>query len=144
MPPTEPVSLRDLINSTSRLADATLAQTHAINKLALAQERLIPAFEQIRRDLYDIKTGKDNDDARIDLALGEINTKLALLLDMKLDVKSLTREVTGAHLLAPHEKPPTVVAVINAFEGLRTVTKLLILALIIILGAAGWLKHLIE
>lgn len=144
MPPTQPVTLRDLFTSTSRLADATLAQTQAINKLAAAQERLVPAFEQIRRDLFDIKTGKDNDDARIDLALGEINTKLALLLDMKVDVKSLTREVTGAHLLAPREKPHVIVAVFTAFESLRTVTKLLVLALIIALGAAGWLKHIFE
>lgn len=96
-------TLRELIDSNRALADATFAQAAAINKL-------VPEFKQLARDIYDIKAAREIDNPHFVGLIGTVNEKLALLLDnvkdAKSDVKTLARDVTGAHPLPPPPPPP--------------------------------------
>jgi len=133
-----PVTLRALVESNQRLADATLGQSHAINKLATSFERLQPAFEQLRHDLYDLKSNRELDNDALRLSINEVNTKLALVLDNVKDVK----DITGSHILPPPEhKKPKVVEIIEAVERLSVTTKILLFVFIIVAALSGWLTH---
>lgn len=139
MPPT----LYSLIESNNRLADATLGQSHAINKLADSFERLRPSFEGIRKDLYDIKADRDIDLANLESKMGSINERLALILDTvktsEGDLKQVARDVTSPGFRI--EKETSVERIISRFESLKTSTKILIVVLVIIAGMSGWLTH---
>lgn len=139
-------TLREMLASQNRLADSVFEQAAANNRLTNSIERLVAPFEQLRRDIYDIKTDRETDGAKVDIAIAKLNTDLALLLDnvkdAQGDVKTLTREVTGAHLLPPREaRPSKVVEAINAFEKLSVTTKLLVLLILVIAAFSGWLTH---
>lgn len=144
MPPSRPLSQEELIEVLRRAADAQLQLAASNNRLATAVDRLVPPFEQIRRDLYDVKTDRENDVRMYQQttanAFGEINQKLVLLLDTRDDVKTLTKEVTGAFKV-PEDKRTAVERVIDRFEGLKTSTKILVAILLIIAGFSGWLTH---
>jgi hypothetical protein len=141
-------TLKEIVDSNKRLADATLGQSHAINRLALSFERIYPAFEQLRHDVYDIKADREIDNDAVKLTLERVNTTLALVLDnlktTQVDVKELARDVTGSHVLHPPEhKKPKIVEVIEAVERVSVVTKVLLFVALIILAASGWLTHIL-
>jgi len=135
-----PVTLEDLLDAVRKLADSNFATAAAINKL-------VPAFEQLRRDIYDIKSDREMDQAKLDLAVGKLNTDLALLLDnvrhAQTDVRELQRDITGTHHTLPPDTRTSTERVIDRFEKLPTPTKLLLLVFVIMLAASGWLAHII-
>lgn len=140
MPPT---TLRDLVESNARLADATLAQSHSINKLAESFDRLRPSFEQLRRDVFDLKNNQTIDEATRLSELRRIDEKLTLILDTvrtsESDLKQVAKDVTHPHILL--EKESQIERVITRFEKLSVSTKILIAILVAIAGLSGWLTH---
>jgi len=136
-----PVTLDDLIEATRRLADSNFATAAALNKL-------IPSWEQLRRDVYDIKNSREMDQAKIDLAIGKLNTDLVLLLDnvrhAQTDVRELQRDVTGAFPLQKHDERSSIEKVIAALEKARPSTKLLVFILLLALTLSGWLTHILN
>lgn len=146
MPPT---TLRELIESNVRLADATIGQTHAINREAAALERLVPQFEGLRHDISDIKDKLELDGAKLDLQIGRVGTDLALLLDnvkrAQGDVRDLQRDVTNSHLrlpAVPVDNRSAAEKMIDRFESMSTATKLWVLALVMVI-VVGFGLHLI-
>jgi len=136
-----PVTLDDLIEATRRLADSNFATAAALNKL-------IPSWEQLRRDVYDIKNSREMDQAKIDLAIGKLNTDLVLLLDnvrhAQTDVRELQRDVTGAFPLQKHDDRSSIEKIIAALEKSRPSTKLLVFILLLALTLSGWLTHILN
>lgn len=134
-----PVTLEDLVDSTRRLADSNFATAAAINKL-------VPAFEQLRRDIYDIKNDREIDNNALAITVGKLNTDLALLLNnvkaAQEDVKTLSKDVTASHTLPPRDERTTAERVIEKFERMPTATKLWVFALILIISV-GFGLHLI-
>jgi hypothetical protein len=128
-----PVTLEDLVDANRRLADSNFATAAAINKL-------VPAFEQLRRDIYDLKTDRETDQSKLDLAIGRVSTDLAVLLEnirhAQTDVRELQRDVTGAHVLPPPDNRSAAERLIEKYERMPTSTKLWIFALVIVVGAA--------
>lgn len=128
-------TLKDLIDSTGRLADSVLEQASAIN-------RLVPAFEQLRRDVHTLLSNHDLDRASLDYRLREIDKNIALLLD---NVKDVQRDVTNPHLrlppveIAPQPHDKGVVAIFNGFEKLRTSTKIVIVVVVLAVAASGFI-----
>lgn len=128
-------TLRDLIDSNRTLADATFAQAAAINKL-------VPVLDQLRHDVYDTKTDRETADARVSIALGKIDTALALVLDnikdAKGDVRTLARDVTGAHPvppplpLLPEHSDSAALQVIKAIVAAPLTTKLSLILLCVL------------
>lgn len=144
-----PITLRELIESNQRLADATVGQTHAVNRTASALERLVPQFEGLRHDIADIKDKLELDAAKLDLQIGRVGTDLALLLDnvrrAQGDVRELQRDVTNSHLrlpTVPVDNRSAAERMIAQFEKLSTSTKLWILALVLVI-VVGFGLHLI-
>ncbi len=134
-----PMTLEDLVESCRKLADSNFATAHSINKL-------IPAFEQLRRDIYDVKNDRETDQSKLDLAIGRLNTDLALLLDnvrhAQGDVANLARDVTASHVLPPRDERSTAERVIDRIESAKTGTKILIAVLLVTFGLGGF-AHLI-
>ncbi len=135
-----PVTLEDLLAAVKNLADSNFATAASINKM-------LPAWEQLRRDVFDIKSDREMDQAKLDLAVGKLNTDLALLLDnvrhAQTDVRELQRDITGTHNLPPPDTRSSTERIIDRFEKLPTPTKLLLLLFVILLAASGWLTHII-
>jgi hypothetical protein len=138
------LSQEELIEVLRRIADSSLQQSASNNRLATAVDKLIPSFEQIRRDLYDVKTDRENDvrmyQQTMANAFAEIQQKLVLLLDTRDDVKQLSKDITGAFKI-PEDKRTPVERIIDRFESLKTSTKILIAILVVIAGMSGWLTH---
>lgn len=133
-----PVTLEDLVVSTRRLADSNFATAAAINKL-------VPAFEQLRRDIYDIKEGQSLQQASLQITVSKLNADLAVLIDnaksTQIDVRELQRDVTGTHPL-PRDERSAAERIIDRIERAPTATKLWVFALILVIGVAFGL-HLI-
>jgi hypothetical protein len=147
VPPSRPYSPEELIEVLRRVADTSLQQSAANNRLATAVDKLIPPFEQLRRDIYDIKTDRETDQAKADMVLSKLNTDLAVLVEnarrTQDDVRELAKDVTGSQLLHRDDRT-SIERAIAQFEGLKTSTKIIIA--VVALGAAvsGWLTHLIS
>lgn len=143
MPPT----LRELIESNARLADATLAQSHAINKMAESFDRLRPSFEQLRRDLFDLKNNHTIDEATRQSELRRIEEKLTLILDTvrtsESDIKQVAKDVTHPRIELPKQES-TAERLVKTVEKLSTSTKIFLLVVLLIVAAAGWISHLFE
>lgn len=147
MPPSRQFSQEELIEILRRVADSLLQHAASSNRLATNVDRLVPAFEQLRHDVYDIKTQRENDVQMYRQttmnAFEDIQKALTLLLDTRNDVKQLTKDITGAFRVV-EDKRTAVERVIDRFEQLRTSTKILIAVLVAIAGASGWLTHLLN
>ncbi len=144
-----PVTLEDLITATKTLADSNFATAAALNKL-------LSPFEQLRRDIYDIKNSREIDNAE-DRALiqrlsdgdrtliQELNKALAGVLEnvriAQSDVKALTKEVTGMHPLQRDDRS-TAERLIDRLERAPTTTKLWVFALVLVV-VGGFGLHLI-
>ena len=128
-----PVTLEDLVDANRRLADSNFATAAAINKL-------IPAFEQLRRDIYDIKTDRETDQSKLDLAIGRVTTDLAVLLEnikhAQTDVRELQRDVTGTHPLMPRDDRSAAEKIIDRLEKAPTSTKLWVIAFVLVIAVA--------
>lgn len=146
MPPSRPFSAEELIEVLRRVADSSLQQSAAINRQTAALERLLSPFEQLRHDIYDLKTDRENDNARVDLAINRIATDIQLTLDnirrAQTDVRELQRDVTGAFKLAPEDKRTTFERVFDRLEKASPVTKILFFVLMVLAALSGWLTHL--
>lgn len=133
------VTLEDLIEATRKLADSNLATAAALN-------RLVPAFEQLRRDVYDIRAGAELERANLAITVGKLNADLAVLIDnsksTQTDVRELQRDITGTHVLPPPDTRSTAERLIDKFEGMRTSTKLWIFAFVLVV-IGGFGIHLI-
>lgn len=139
-----PVTLEDLIESTRRLADSNFATAAALNKL-------LSPFEQLRRDIYDIKNAREIDNAEDrsfiqklsegDRALiQELNRTLAVVLEnvriAQSDVKALSKDVTGAFPLPQPDNRSTAERLIDRLERASTATKLWVFALVLVIIVA--------
>lgn len=146
MPPSRPFSAEELIEVLRRVADSSLQQSAAINRQAIATERLIPQFEGLRHDISDIKDKLELDGAKLDLQIGKVGTDLAVLLDnikrAQTDVRELQRDVTGAHLLPPRDERGTAERLLDKFRDWPAATKLWLFALVLVI-IAGLGMHLI-
>lgn len=97
MPPSNPFSkeeLEELIEVLRRSADSTIALSASINKQTVVVDKLISPFEQLRRDIADIKMDRELDSDKLSLALTKITTELGQLrrdiLDRGLDSDKLS------------------------------------------------------
>lgn len=144
MPPSRPFSAEELIEVLRRVADSSLQQSAAINRQTAALERLLSPFEQLRHDIYDLKADRENDSARVDLAINRISTDIQLTLDnirrAQTDVRELQRDVTGAFKL--EDKRTTFERVFDRLEKASPVTKILFFVLMVLAALSGWLTHL--
>lgn len=144
MPPSRPFSAEELIEVLRRVADSSLQQSAAINRQTAALERLLSPFEQLRHDIYDLKADRENDSARVDLAINRIATDIQLTLDnirrAQTDVRELQRDVTGAFKL--EDKRTTFERVFDRLEKASPVTKILFFVLMVLAALSGWLTHL--
>ncbi len=148
-----PVTLEDLVDATRRLSDSN-AESAASNRrladsnlaTAAALSKLLSPFEQLRRDIADMRDSHELDQAKLDLAVGRLNTDLALLLDnvkhAQIDVRELQRDVTASHQLPPRDERSTIERVIDRVESAKTGTKVLIAVLLVAFGIGGF-AHLI-
>jgi len=138
-----PVTLEDLIESTKRLADSNFATAAALNKL-------LSPFEQLRRDIYDIKTAREIDNAEDrsfiqKLSEGdrtliqELNRTLAVVLEnvriAQGDVKQLSRDVTASHPLQRDDRT-TAERIIDRLERAPTSTKLWVMVFVLVIAVA--------
>jgi hypothetical protein len=135
-----PVTLEDLIDANRRLADSNFATAAAINKL-------VPAFQQLSRDIYDLKASREIDQPSLQLVLGQLKTDLAVIInDAKRtagDVRELQREVTGAFSLQKmHDERTAIERIIDRMESAKTSTKVLAAFLLLAFGLGGF-GHLI-
>lgn len=146
MPPSKPSSAEDLFDILRRVADSSLQQSAAINRQTAALERLLSPFEQLRHDIYDLKTDRETDQARVDLAIARIGTDIQLTLDnirhAQTDVRELQRDVTGAFRLPPEDKRTTFERVFDRLEKSSPVTKILFFVFMVLAAISGWLTHL--
>lgn len=146
MPPSRMFSPEELIEVLRRVADASLQQSAAINRQTTIIDKLIPSFEQIRHDLYDLKNDRETDNARTDLAIARIGTDIQLTLDnikrAQTDVRELQRDVTGAFKI-PEDKRTTFERVFDRLEKSSTVTKILFFVFMVVAAISGWLTHLL-
>ncbi len=134
-----PVTLEDLISATKTLADSNFATAAALNKL-------VPAFEQLRRDVYDIRNGAELERANLAITVSKLNADLAVLIDnaksTQSDVRDLQRDVTGTHMLPPPDTRSTVERMFDRLERAPTSTKLWVFALVLVV-IVGFGLHLI-
>lgn len=139
-----PMTLEELIDSVRRLADSNFATAAALNKL-------LSPFEQLRRDIYDIKTSREIDTVadrtfiqnlsdKDRSLIQELNTSLAVVLEnvkiAQSDVKALSKEVTGAFPLPPVDNRSAAERMIDRFERMSTATKLWVFAFVLVVVAA--------
>lgn len=131
-------TLKELIESNARLADAVLSQTAAVNKIA-------PYFERLRQDVYTMLGSEEVFRSSLDLRLRDIDKNIALLVDNVKDTQKDIREVTNPKLLVPaSDRESGPAKVIAQFEKMSIVSKIMILVIAIVLAASGWLTHLIK
>jgi hypothetical protein len=137
------------IAALRKLADSNFATAAALNKL-------LPPFEQLRRDLYDIKNAREIDNAgdRAFLQslsegdrslIQELNKTLAVVLEnvriAQGDVKQLSKDFTGTHALQQDNRS-TAERIIDRLERAPTSTKLWMFALVLVV-VCGFGLHLI-
>jgi len=139
-------TLQDLIDSNKKVAEAVLDQSA---KLA----QLLPVFDQLRRDVYDILQDRTVERERVDLRLRDIDARLGIIKenadDIADDIDQVHKDITNPRIpkYDPVEleerRKPTMVRVIEALERTSMKTKVLLLIGIIVLAASGWLHTLI-
>ena len=139
-------TLQDLIDSNKKVADAVLEQSAHLAKL-------LPIFDQLRRDVYDILRDKELDRERVDLRLRDIDMRLGIIKenadDIADDIDQVHKDITNPRipLLDPEElverRKPAMVRVIEALERTSMKTKVLLLIGIVVLAASGWLHTLL-
>jgi len=140
LPERPPMTLRDLIRSNTKVADAVLEQTASINKL-------VPVLERLRQDVYTLLNNHELDRANYELRLRDFDVHLKLILDnvkdAQQDLREVQRDVTQPRMVLPTQES-AVVGSINAFEKLSVTSKVLIAVLVALAAASGWLTHLLK
>jgi uncharacterized UPF0146 family protein len=139
-------TLQELIDVNKKVADAVLDQSAHLAKL-------LPIFDQLRKDVYDILRDRETERARIDLQLTDINSRLGVIKvnaeEIAGDIEEVHKDITNPRiaLYNPEEleerRKPALVRVIEALERTSMKTKVLLLIGIIVVAASGWLHTLI-
>ena len=139
-------TLQELIDVNKKVADAVLEQSEKLAKL-------IPIFDQLRRDVYDILRDRETERARVDLQLSDINSRLGVIKEnadeIADDIDQVHKDITNPRIpiYDPAEleerRKPTVVRVIEALERASMKTKVVILVVVVVVAAGGWLHTLI-
>ncbi len=127
-----PMTVEELIDAVRRLADSNFATAASINKL-------LPVWEQLRRDVYDLRMNREIDQPTLQTALGQLKTDLVVLIKdvqrTEVDVKRI-REATGTFALQQQES--TVERIIKRAENWKTSTKILAAVLLLSFGLGGF------
>jgi hypothetical protein len=136
-------TLKEMLETQQRLADAVFTQSAAANKLTAAIERLVAPFEQVRRDVYDVKNDREID-VRMYMqthqaSLDGVAKQLTILSET---LRRMPGDVTGA-FLAQKDERTTAERVFDRLERSSTSTKVWVLILLLTLAASGWLTHLV-
>jgi hypothetical protein len=135
-------TLQDLIDSNRKVAEAVLDQSAKLAKL-------LPIFDQLRRDVYDIVQDRTIERERVDQRLRDIDTHLGVIKenadDIADDIDQVHKDITNPRipLLDPEERKPAIVRIIEALERSSMKTKVVLLAIVVVVAASGWLHALI-
>jgi hypothetical protein len=139
-------TLQDLIDTNKKVADAVLEQSAKI-------AALLPIFDQLRRDVYDILQDRVLERERVDGRLKDIDAYLstikASVAGAEEDIEAIHKDITNPRipLYNPEEieerRKPAMVRVIEALERASMKTKVLLLVAVIVLAASGWLHTLL-
>ena len=139
-----PPTIEQLASSNVRLAEACLALASSSQKLTKEFERTRELLDQTRRTLAVVVENREMDSHFLHQQLIQINTNIALSLDNIKDVRS---DVTGQHKLMAvpvDEKPGMIVSVLDAFARMRWTTQVLLIILIFVVAAGGWLSTVLH
>lgn len=140
-------TLRDLIESNQRVADAVLAQTATFNKL-------VPILDNLRKDVYDILQDRSMERERVDLRLRDIDLRLGIIKEnvdgASEDIEAVHRDITNPRIpimppeMMEEQRKPASVRMIEALEKMSVGTKMFLLIVVVLLAVSGWLHSLIS